>query len=682
MENNMKNKKMSTMITFFVLITTAACMVLLYAIASDRMAGMMKESQIESLNNSLSAQISVIEEYVAHQENLLTAFSQDQAVLDFLKHPDDQQKGKLAQQYTEKYFSKLDNWEGLYVGEWNTHVIAHSNPDVVGMVTREGEPLKQLQDAMTSANGLYDAGIIVSPASQKLVLSMYCPVFDEDGKTIVGYVGGGPFADSLKKLLSQIQTKGASYSMLNVDTGMYIFDEDESLMAADVKDKTLLSIMSDVKQNEKTAGGYKEYQDKKLGKSIATYQYIPEYKWAVVSRDSEKHIYADVNKSKNMLMAICIFSELLIGVLSWLLIRLSTAPLKYIERSIVRLKELNLHKDDSLAAYINRKSEIGQIATAIDSLYDTLKEIVETLNSCSDSLTATAAGMSDSSKALIERVDENSSTTQAFAQHAESIMDTVNMVDEKVSQIVDVVSEVDEKIQAGTRQSGSLNEKFALMKENINSALETNNRRIEENKVSIKDAILDLESLMRIDEMASQILDITSQTNLLSLNASIEAARAGEAGKGFAVVASEIGNLASSSSATAAEIQNICNETKVSISKIKDCFDNIVSFMQNDIQSAFEEFSAATNEYSLSVAEIQKIIQDVSQSADIFANAVSDIKNQIEAVQNLPGAATASKESVMEKALQIEKETEEISIIASSNQDNAASIKEIASRFS
>ena len=112
------------------------------------MTSMMKQSQIENLNTSLTAQTSIINEYVTHQEDLLTAFSENSVVRDFLKNPKDAQKKKLAQAYTEKYYSELDNWEGLYIGEWNTHVIAHSNPKVVGMTTREGEPLKALQDAM------------------------------------------------------------------------------------------------------------------------------------------------------------------------------------------------------------------------------------------------------------------------------------------------------------------------------------------------------------------------------------------------------------------------------------------------------------------------------------------------------------------------------------------------------
>ena len=128
------------------------------------------------MNASLNAQTNIIKQYIDEQETFLTAFSKAFEVRDLLKDPDDAEKQKRAQAYTEAYYQELDGWEGLYIGEGNTHVITHSSPEVVGITTREGDALKALQDAMIEQNGLYNAGIIVSSATGKLTLSMYCPV--------------------------------------------------------------------------------------------------------------------------------------------------------------------------------------------------------------------------------------------------------------------------------------------------------------------------------------------------------------------------------------------------------------------------------------------------------------------------------------------------------------------------
>ncbi len=379
----MRNMKMSTTITIIILVVNTVCISLLYLFGSSTMTRIMKKSEIEDLHTSLKVETSIIEEYIHHQEDLLIAYSNDHVVIDFLKNPEDEEKKRRAQEYTEQYYARLENWEGLYIGEWNTHVIAHSDIQYVGMITREDESYrKQLQNAMVDEQGLYNAGIIVSPASKKLILSLYCPVYDYDSKDIIGYVGGGPFAEGLDEILHHVEGETANHYMINVRSKMYIFANNRELMATEVKDEMLLSIIDALNdnsqnENEQSEIADKEFVDETEGKSIASYKYMPEYGWAVVSYNSEKDVYADVNRNMRVLGVICIISDIIIGILSWVCIKLSTRPLEYAEASIVQLKELKLEKRHELDKYINCDSEIGQIATAIDSLYDSITEMLE-----------------------------------------------------------------------------------------------------------------------------------------------------------------------------------------------------------------------------------------------------------------------------------------------------------------
>ena len=220
------------------------------------------------------------------------------------------------------------------------------------------------------------------------------------------------------------------------------------------------------------------------------------------------------------------------------------------------------------------------------------------------------------------------------------------------------------------------------MRDIASTSLENANIKIEENHQSIQKAIVNLQSLTQIDEMAEQILSITNQTNLLSLNASIEAARAGEAGRGFSIVADEIGNLANISRDTATAIQEICEDTKHNITMVESCFDNIIAFMENDIKSQFKDFVVATNEYNDSITQIQKIIREMSECSDAFVKAVTDIQSQIDQVQKNPEEFRNSTEHVLEKVEQTRKMTQNLAQIVQDNEENAISIREIINRFS
>ena len=121
---------------------------------------------------------------------------------------------------------------------------------MVGITTREGDPLKQLQDAMLEADGVYNAGFIFSPASGKQIVSMYRACLDETGKPI-GLVGAGIFISGLREELNNLPTAGldnARYYLINTETGEYIFHEDDTKLGAKADEEYVLDIISQVKQ--------------------------------------------------------------------------------------------------------------------------------------------------------------------------------------------------------------------------------------------------------------------------------------------------------------------------------------------------------------------------------------------------------------------------------------------------
>ena len=100
------------------------------------------------------------------------------------------------------------------------------------------------------------------------------------------------------------------------------------------------------------------------------------------------------------------------------------------------------------------------------------------------------------------------------------------------------------------------------------------------------------------------IKNISSQTNLLGLNASIEAARAGDAGRGFSVVAKEIRKLSDTSNESIDKIGNIIKDISDGIAEIDLGLDTLNAVSQNQ--------SAALQEITASLDQLKEIIDSLN----------------------------------------------------------------------
>jgi methyl-accepting chemotaxis protein len=362
-------------------------------------------------------------------------------------------------------------------------------------------------------------------------------------------------------------------------------------------------------------------------------------------------------------------------------ISINISPLKKVLHTVDELKNLNLTQDNHIKKYIGNRSEVGEMATAVDSLLITFQDIVKTLNECSVSLTQSVGSMSHSAKELMDSIENSAATTEELSASITSTNSSIEVVTDEISNMSTMVNNIESCVKDGNEKSGQLIQTANAMSKMADDTLVNNNDKIVETKKRIAEAISELQSLNKINEMAKQILDITSQTNLLSLNASIEAARAGEAGKGFAVVADQIGNLADSSSTTASEIQSICEESQKSIESVRTCFTDVVSFMEQDVSVQFEKFADMAREYGDAVQNIKSVIISIDETSKLFVNSVANINKQVESVNAASNDNTAGVEEIINKNNATTVTADEIMSIAKENNKNADAIQEIIKKF-
>lgn len=679
----MKNLKMSTIITTVVSLVTALCMLFLFLIASNNMTTAMRSTAMNNMCTSLDAKAALLEQFVSEAEDLMVAYGKAPIVKELLKNPENASITEQAQDYTIKYFESLKGWEGIYIAEWDSHVLTHVNPGAVGIYTREGEALKKLQDVMLASGEMTNFGILVSPASQQLTLSLYSPIYDDNGGAL-GYVGGGQFASELTSPLQNLTVDGlenARNYMINTSDSTYIYDDDASLVATPIEDSMLLSVIDMIKNNPQELMGDIEYTDTDGIKRIAIYKYLPERQWAVVLSDSVNEIYRQSNESRNIFGIICIGAFVLIAILSFIAVKVCVMPLGVMERSISRLKDLDLEVPEEMKKYIGGGSEAGKIATAMDSLYATFNNIVATLRNCTESLSSSTDRMSEAAHTLVEYSSDNSATTQQLAASITTTNEAISNVVDEIARISDMVQHVEEKVLAGNEKSSHLLQTAGAMKNMAENTLAETDEKIRGNRKNVEAAMVNLQSMTRINDMTQQILDIANQTNLLSLNASIEAARAGEQGRGFAVVAQEIGTLASNSSATARQISDICGEINTNIKNVQDCIDDIISFMERDVTDKFKEFVQIANEYSVSVDDIRGAMDEIEETSEGFVSSVASIRERMDVIRSASGENEIGVGDIVNKIEQTNLTAEELENVGRTNEDNALAISAIVDKF-
>lgn len=319
-----------------------------------------------------------------------------------------------------------------------------------------------------------------------------------------------------------------------------------------------------------------------------------------------------------------------------------------------------------LSGNLEVKSVIREVTTLIRAsaaLKDKLNSIVTEvdghamqLDNNMESLNVLASASSKGANQIRQAIDELSKTAVSLAENVQSVntsmMEMGNNVTAIHSETVTLNENSDKMDHANRNASESMN--LVLTSSHTSSAI------IEEMIVQVKATN---EAIASISKAVELISDITSQTNLLSLNASIEAARAGQAGRGFAVVATEIKQLADQSSQGAAAIKNIVDDILEKSNKSVELTERMRTLAekeQADIGSAKTGFDTLSQIIEANVATAGTIAEKTKNLEELKQTIINNI-TELSAISEENAASneevTANVSSIAESIDRISEDT-------------------------
>ncbi len=225
------NQKLATRISIITTAITSIGMLLLWLTVSGSVASMVKNNITNQMTDAVESRASIINDYVASAEEYMTAFALGSEVRSLLSDPEDPVLLKQGQKYTEDFAAVKGIFEGLYISTPSTYVLTHTSQNAIGITTRTGDSLDEFRNTILAGPKLTNLGIMKSPGTGSMILSMYYPLFE--GQECIGYVGAGVYASRLMDVLLDLNIEGlpnSEYVFLNVETGKYLYHEDESLL--------------------------------------------------------------------------------------------------------------------------------------------------------------------------------------------------------------------------------------------------------------------------------------------------------------------------------------------------------------------------------------------------------------------------------------------------------------------
>ncbi len=465
---------------------------------------------------------------------------------------------------------------------------------------------------------------------------------------------------------------------------MYVVQNDGTMLYHPTKEKVGQPV-----ENAVIKGVVKQLQDgKKPGTTVVEYDFNGTTKYSaytilnneniLVLTADESEALAGITTVTGVAVGIIAIVVLIAIIISFIMGRRLMRPLVKVSTIIEDIANGNIEADFSVVKESN--DEIGLIIEKMKELTQSLGSIVGKIRNSSDTMSSNSYELNDTSSQTLAANNEISKAVEDVAEGSTGMAASISKINENLLEMSNETKDINESVNEIRNQTTAVQDSSKIMNDKIKS-MQDSSHKMDEGISAISKRIETVNTTVdKVSNIVSVIEEISSETNLLSLNASIEAARAGDAGKGFAVVAQEIRVLSDN---TNTELENIKQIISSLVEECRYCVQASGTIVEDNAKQK-EEIKAVLDEFGSLDEQIQKTAEKADEIEELVTAMIElndDITKSSNSLTDVSAANAAATEEMNANIEELNAMMHGVSEMAGHMNDESDGLKKALSFF-
>lgn len=465
---------------------------------------------------------------------------------------------------------------------------------------------------------------------------------------------------------------------------MYVVQNDGTMLYHPTKEKVGQPV-----ENAVIKGVVQQLQDgKKPGTTVVEYDFNGTTKYSaytilnneniLVLTADESEALAGITTVTGVAVGIIAIVVLIAIIISFIMGRRLMRPLVKVSTIIEDVANGNIEADFSVVKESN--DEIGLIIEKMKELTQSLGSIVGKIRNSSDTMSSNSYELNDTSSQTLAANNEISKAVEDVAEGSTGMAASISKINENLLEMSNETKDINASVDEIKNQTTAVQDSSKIMNDKIKS-MQDSSHKMDEGISAISKRIETVNTTVdKVSNIVSVIEEISSETNLLSLNASIEAARAGDAGKGFAVVAQEIRVLSDN---TNTELENIKQIISSLVEECRYCVQASGTIVEDNAKQK-EEIKAVLDEFGSLDEQIQKTAEKADEIEELVTAMIElndDITKSSNSLTDVSAANAAATEEMNANIEELNAMMNGVSEMAGHMNDESDGLKEALSFF-